>query len=304
MDRLSGIPKELGISMSKLTPKPENLASLIFFIRGEKVLLDTDLAVLYGVEARALNQAVSRNRNRFPDDFMFQISTEEYEHIRSRFVTASDDTDRNSSQSVMSTRKHRGLAYRPYAFTEQGVAMLSSVLRSPRAVEVNIAIMRTFVQLRRLMDSNRDLARKIESLEMRYDEQFSAIFDAIKQLSGQITADLFADFNGIPKDADKTEFYQHDQNWTNRMILGDSLQVMASLAEREGLRGKVQCIYFDPPYGIKFNSNFQWSTTSRDVRLCHPPRLRRGGWRIDAGDNCSVFPGCNRKWWTAAPPSP
>ena len=77
--------------------------------------------------------------------------------------------------------------------------------------------------------------------------------------------DLFADFNGIPKGVDKTEFYQHDQNWSNRMILGDSLQVMASLAEREGLRGKVQCIYFDPPYGIKFNSNFQWSTTSRDV---------------------------------------
>jgi adenine-specific DNA-methyltransferase len=83
---------------------------------------------------------------------------------------------------------------------------------------------------------------------------------------GQITADLFADFNGIPKGVDKTEFYQHDQNWSNRMILGDSLQVMASLAEREGLRGKVQCIYIDPPYGIKFNSNFQWSTTSRDVK--------------------------------------
>jgi adenine-specific DNA-methyltransferase len=84
--------------------------------------------------------------------------------------------------------------------------------------------------------------------------------------TGQITADLFADFNGIPKGVDKTEFYQHDLNWSNRMILGDSLQVMASLAEREGLRGKVQCIYFDPPYGIKFNSNFQWSTTSRDVK--------------------------------------
>ena len=78
--------------------------------------------------------------------------------------------------------------------------------------------------------------------------------------------DLFADFNGIPAGADKTEFYQHEQNWSNRMILGDSLQVMASLAEREGLRGKVQCIYLDPPYGIKFNSNFQWSTTSRDVK--------------------------------------
>jgi adenine-specific DNA-methyltransferase len=84
--------------------------------------------------------------------------------------------------------------------------------------------------------------------------------------AGQTTADLFADFNGIPKGVDKTEFYQHDQNWSNRMILGDSLQVMASLAEREGLRGRVQCIYLDPPYGIKFNSNFQWSTTSRDVK--------------------------------------
>jgi len=83
---------------------------------------------------------------------------------------------------------------------------------------------------------------------------------------GNLTPDLFADFNGIPKGADKTEFYAHDQNWSNRMILGDSLQVMASLAEREGLRGRVQCIYFDPPYGIKFNSNFQWSTTSRDVK--------------------------------------
>jgi adenine-specific DNA-methyltransferase len=84
--------------------------------------------------------------------------------------------------------------------------------------------------------------------------------------AGMLTADLFSDFNGIPKGVDKTEFYQHDQNWSNRMILGDSLQVMASLAEREGLRGKVQCIYFDPPYGIKFNSNFQWSTTSREVQ--------------------------------------
>src|SRR6266571_285939 len=84
--------------------------------------------------------------------------------------------------------------------------------------------------------------------------------------AGQLTPDLFADFNGIPLGVDKTEFYQHDENWSNRMILGDSLQVMASLAEREGLRGKVQCVYFDPPYGIKFNSNFQWSTTSRDVK--------------------------------------
>src|SRR5213078_3080951 len=87
-----------------------------------------------------------------------------------------------------------------------------------------------------------------------------------RQETGEVIPDLFADFNGIPEGVDKTEFYQHDQNWSNRMILGDSLQVMASLAEREGLRGKVQCIYIDPPYGIKFNSNFQWSTTSRDVK--------------------------------------
>jgi adenine-specific DNA-methyltransferase len=97
------------------------------------------------------------------------------------------------------------------------------------------------------------------------------IDDLLKQTkenekADDIRIDLFADFNGMPKGADKTEFYQHDQNWSNRMILGDSLQVMALLAEREGLRGKVQCIYFDPPYGIKFNSNFQWSTTSRDVK--------------------------------------
>jgi adenine-specific DNA-methyltransferase len=89
---------------------------------------------------------------------------------------------------------------------------------------------------------------------------------AAKSQTPGFQIDLFADFNGMPKGVDKTEFYQHDQNWSNRMILGDSLQVMASLAEREGLRGKVQCIYFDPPYGIKFNSNFQWSTTSRDVK--------------------------------------
>jgi hypothetical protein len=97
----------------------------------------------------------------------------------------------------------------------------------------------------------------------------------IRYEAGGGTADLFADFNGIPKGVDKTEFYQYDQNWSNRMILGDSLQVMASLAEREGLRGKVQCTYIDPPYGIKFNSSFQWSTTSRDVKDGNRPHHRR-----------------------------
>ena len=99
-----------------------------------------------------------------------------------------------------------------------------------------------------------DLRRRSQSAEAADDSQ------------PLLFPDLFADFNGIPEGADRTEFYAHDQNWSNRMILGDSLQVMASLAEREGLRGKIQCIYIDPPYGIKFNSNFQWSTTSRDVK--------------------------------------
>src|SRR5438874_3162669 len=151
-------------------------------------MLDSDLARLYGVEARALNQAVARNRKRFPADFMFQLTPREYESLRSQTVISKEggSTD-DVSQSVMSSlgRRHErlrsqivtskkgrgGRRYRPYAFTEQGVAMLSSVLRSERAVEVNIAIMRTFVQLRRLMDTNRDLARKIEARDL-YNEQY------------------------------------------------------------------------------------------------------------------------------------
>jgi hypothetical protein len=163
-------------------PSPEQLAQLVFIVRGEKVMFDADLAMLYGVETRALNQAVKRNRKRFPTDFMFQLTQKEYDATRLQIMTTSARKSVNSSQIVMSSRKHRGRTYRPYAFTEQGVAMLSSVLRSPRAVEVNIAIMRTFVQLRRLMDSNRDLARKIEALERKYDEKFAVVFEAIKQL--------------------------------------------------------------------------------------------------------------------------
>ena len=140
---------------------------MVHWIRHEKVILDFDLAALYQVETRALKQAVRRNRDRFPDDFLFELTSQEM--------------DAMVSQSVIPSRKKFGGAV-PYAFTEQGVAMLSSVLRSSRAVEVNIAIMRTFVQLRRLMDSNRDLARKIEGLEKKYDEQFAVVFEAIKQL--------------------------------------------------------------------------------------------------------------------------
>jgi hypothetical protein len=150
-----------------------------------KVLLDADL-MLYGVEPRVLNQAVARNRKRFPADFMFQVSAREYDALTSQIVISDKNDARGApalrSQIVISKKGRGGRRYRHYAFTEQGVAMLSSVLRSARAVEVNIAIMRTFVQLRRLMDTNRDLARKIEALEKKYDEQFAVVFEAIKQL--------------------------------------------------------------------------------------------------------------------------
>jgi hypothetical protein len=177
--RLDTMPQHtLALSPSAIAPK-------VHWIRHEKVILDFDLAALYGVEVRALNQAVKRNLARFPDDFMFQLTPAEADEVSrlvSQSVTPVPGSSSNSSQIVMSSRKHRGRAYLPYAFTEQGVAMLSSVLRSTRAVQVNIAIMRTFVQLRRLMDSNRDLARRIDSLEKKYNEQFRVVFDAIKRL--------------------------------------------------------------------------------------------------------------------------
>jgi hypothetical protein len=163
-------------SGSSLTHKPATLAkltdthhigALIHKIRGESVLLDADLAMLDGVATGALNRAVKRNIDRFPADFMLLLSVQEWEDLQCQ---------------IGITSSHGGRRALPNVFTEQGVAMLSSVLNSPRAVQVNIAIMRTFVQVRRMMDSNRDLARRVDALEGRYDEQFAAIFDAIKQL--------------------------------------------------------------------------------------------------------------------------
>src|SRR5438067_7550238 len=162
-------------------PRPEELAQLVFLVRGEKVMFDADLAKLYGVSTKALNQAMNRNKARFPEDFAFRLSQAEFKDMRSQIVTSSGQASNLRSQIVTSSF-HGGRRRPPYAFTEQGVAMLSSVLRSARAVEVNIAIMRTFVQLRRVMDTNRDLARKIEALEEKYDEQFAVVFEAIKQL--------------------------------------------------------------------------------------------------------------------------
>ena len=139
----------------------------ILLIRGQKVMLSTHLAELYEVETRVLNQAVKRNKSRFPEDFMFQLNSAEAERL--------------VSQNVIPHKKYFGGAL-PHAFTEHGVAMLSSVLNSPRAVQVNIQIMRTFAKLREIISQHRDLARRLDALERKYDAQFKVVFDAIRQL--------------------------------------------------------------------------------------------------------------------------
>ena len=144
----------------------ERITQSIIFIRGQKVMLDADLATLYNVETKVLVQAVKRNIDRFPEDFMFQLTQQEFDDLKSQIVTSS----------------WGGRRYPPYAFTEQGIAMLSSVLRSKRAIHVNIEIMRAFVQLRRMLASHEDLARKLSDLEKQYDTQFKFVFDAIREL--------------------------------------------------------------------------------------------------------------------------
>jgi hypothetical protein len=155
---------------SKALVPVELIEHAILAIRGQKVLFDRDLAQLYQVSTKVLNQAVKRNCSRFPDDFMFQLTREEAAEL----VTNCD--------RFKSLKHSSGL---PYAFTEQGVAMLSGVLKSERAVEVNIQIMRAFVRLRRLLASNADLARKLEALEQKYDSQFRVVFDAIRALMAE-----------------------------------------------------------------------------------------------------------------------
>ncbi len=154
-------------NMTTIVPR-EAIVQKIVFLRGEKVLLDRDLAELYGVQTKALKQAVRRNIKRFPRDFMFELTEEEFKNWRSHFVTSKSDKI--------------GLRHRPMAFTEQGVAMLSSVLNSERAIDGNIEIMRAFVRLRQMIVSNASLARKLDDLEKKYDAQFKVVFDAIRQL--------------------------------------------------------------------------------------------------------------------------
>jgi hypothetical protein len=145
----------------------KRIEARILVLRGQRVMLSTHLAELYGVAPKVLVQAVKRNAPRFPEDFMFQLDREEFANLKSQFVTSSWGGLRRAT---------------PYAFTEQGVAMLSSVLNSPKAIQVNVEIMRAFVRLRRILASHEDLARKLEELERRYDAQFRGVFEAIRQL--------------------------------------------------------------------------------------------------------------------------
>ena len=148
----------------------------MLLVRGEKVMLDVDLATLYGVSTKALNQAFRRNKNRFPDDFVFQLTREELKLMRSQIVTTSENAQAMRSQIVTTSQKYRRSDSLPFAFTEQGVAMLSSVLRSKRAVITNIAIMRAFVAVRNWMQSSKELAAKIRQLEKKYDQSFKINF--------------------------------------------------------------------------------------------------------------------------------
>ncbi|MFZ2154013.1 MAG: ORF6N domain-containing protein [Candidatus Moraniibacteriota bacterium] len=153
---------------NKIVIPSEIIENKIFLIRGKKIMFDRDLAVLYGVETRILNQAVRRNKDRFPDDFMFQLTATEFDIWK--------------SQIVISNKEKMGLRKIPLVFTEQGVAMLSSVLKSKRAIQVNIQIMRTFTKIREMIIGNKELRLKIEAMEKKYDDKFNSVFDAIKRI--------------------------------------------------------------------------------------------------------------------------
>ena len=151
------------------------IESRILVVRGQRVMLDTELAKLYGVAVKALNQAVKRNSERFPGDFMFQLSRQEAALLRSQIVTLDE-------ASTQPRGRGRYAKYLPYAFTEQGVAMLSSVLKSTQAVQVNVEIMRAFVRLRGMAAHSAELAQRLDALESKYDRHFKVVFDAIREL--------------------------------------------------------------------------------------------------------------------------
>jgi hypothetical protein len=160
----------------QLAISEERIVNRIYPVRGKKVMLDRDLAALYDVETGALNRAVKRNYQRFPEDFMFQLTAEEFEALRFQ-------NGISNARSQLGISKGRGgRRYLPYAFTEQGVAMLSSVLNSERAILVNIQIIRTFTKMREMLSHYRDLREKIEALEKKYDSRFKVVFQALEQL--------------------------------------------------------------------------------------------------------------------------
>jgi hypothetical protein len=204
------MPAKKTLTRRLTTAADELIERRIYLIRGQKVMLDSDLAELYGLPTKRLNERVKRNLKRFPEDFMLRLTDEEIESLRSQIATSNEEgeTSRSQfaiskddgedlrsqsvtsnaegeslgSQSVISKIGRGGRRYAPYVFTEQGVAMLSSVLNSGRAIEVNIGIMRAFVRLRELLATHKDLARKLEEMEAKYDAQFEAVFRAMRQM--------------------------------------------------------------------------------------------------------------------------
>jgi phage regulator Rha-like protein len=167
---------------SKSLIPSEVIEKKIFLLRGQKVMLSLHLAELYQVEPKVLTQSVKRNIERFPQDFMFQLTWDEVSRLKSQFVISTAISRKISRSQFVTLKRGLNIKYPPYAFTEQGVAMLSSVLRSKRAVAVNIEIMRAFVRLRKILASHAELARKLEQLEKKYDSQFRVVFDAFRQL--------------------------------------------------------------------------------------------------------------------------
>lgn len=174
--------------LSDITLTAEDIKQCIHLLRGQKILVDEHLAILYGVQTKILIQAVKRNIDRFPADFMFQITDEELKNLRSQSVTSS----------------WGGRRYLPYAFTEQGVAMLSSVLKSKQAIQVNIEIMRAFVRFRQMTETHKELKQKIQALERKYDKQFMVVFEAIHQLMTP----------AIPENKRPIGFHQWDEEQT------------------------------------------------------------------------------------------
>ena len=179
-----------------ITTDEENIKNKIFTIRGLQVMLDRDLAELYEVETKVFNQAVKRNENRFPDDFRFQLSESEYQNLRSQFVTSSEQNSLRSQSVTLKSNRGKHTKYLPYVFTEQGVSMLSAVLKSDIAVDISVKIIRSFVNMRKLISNNALIFQRLKTLEQKQftnDEKFNKLFEAIEEKSIKPTQGIFYD---------------------------------------------------------------------------------------------------------------